>query len=81
MKQITQEMIQASFIFMDPERKENNFELYGMDFMIDSKFNPYLIEVNANPCLETSCPLLERIVPIVVEHSFRLGLDPLFPPP
>ena len=26
------------------------------------------------------CPLLSRIIPNMVEHSFRLGLDPLLPP-
>lgn len=81
MKQITTELIHASFSFLDPQRKNNNFELFGMDFMIDSKFKPYLIEVNANPCLEISCPLLQRIIPILTEHTFRLALDPLFPPP
>lgn len=52
-----------------------------MDFMIDHKFKPYLIEINANPCLEISCPLLERLIPITLEHTFRLALDPLIPPP
>lgn len=52
-----------------------------MDFMIDSKFKPWLIEINSNPCLEISCHLLSRIIPIMVEHSLRLGLDPLILPP
>jgi hypothetical protein len=66
---------------MDPSRKGNNFELFGMDFMIDHKFHPYLIEVNSNPCLEVSCPLLERIIPTLVEQSLKIGLDSLLPPP
>ncbi len=52
-----------------------------MDFMIDHKFKPYLIEINANPCLEISCPLLERLIPITLEHTFRIAIDPLMPPP
>ena len=37
----------------------NQFELLGYDFMIDEEMNVYLIEVNTNPCLDTSpCPLL-----------------------
>jgi hypothetical protein len=31
--------------------------------MIDSNFKPWLIEINSNPCLEISCPLLGRIIP------------------
>lgn len=51
-----------------------------MDFMIDSDFKPWLIEINYNPCLEINCNLLNRIIPVMVENSFRIGLDPLFPP-
>lgn len=39
--------------------------------MIDENFNPWLIEINTNPCLELSCPLLERIVPNLIEQTFR----------
>lgn len=49
--------------------------------MIDEDFHPWLIEINTNPCLELSCPLLGRIIPAMVENALRIGLDPLFPPP
>jgi len=42
-----------------------------MDFMIDDCLKPWLIEINTNPCLELSCPLLERIIPSLVEQVFR----------
>lgn len=65
MKRITSHVLKAGFMFLDPKRNErlskgngSNFQLYGMDFMIDHMFKPYLIEINANPCLEISCPLL-----------------------
>lgn len=48
--------------------------------MLDEEFRLYLIEVNTNPCLEMSCPLLSRIIPEVVDNTFRLVLDPIFPP-
>lgn len=35
------------------------FELFGYDFLIDNEFETWLIEVNTNPCLEESSPLLE----------------------
>jgi hypothetical protein len=81
MREITQHLLRAAFQFIDPQRRQHNFELYGLDFYISSKFRPYLIECNANPCLEINCPILERIIPGAVEHALRLGLDPLFPPP
>jgi hypothetical protein len=59
-----------------------------MDFMIDENYQPWLIEINTNPCLELSCPLLSRLIPSVVENTFkydvllyRICLDPFFPPP
>lgn len=49
--------------------------------MIDANFNVWLIEVNTNPCLELSSKLLARLIPTMVEQSFRLTLDVIFPPP
>ena len=49
--------------------------------MFDDEFKPFLIEVNTNPCLELSCPLLARLIPSMLENSFRIVADPLFPPP
>ncbi len=34
------------------------FELFGYDFIVDSQYETWLIEVNTNPCLEESSPLL-----------------------
>lgn len=39
------------------------FELFGYDFIIDSEFNVWLIEVNTNPCIEESSPLLQMLIP------------------
>lgn len=33
-------------------------EIFGFDFFLDELFNLYLIEVNTNPCIEESSPLL-----------------------
>ena len=49
--------------------------------MIDASFKPWLIEVNTNPCLETSSTTLERVVPRMVDSAFKLTIDLLFPPP
>ncbi len=49
--------------------------------MLDEDFKLSLIEVNTNPCLEISCPLLARIIPEVLDNVFRITLDPLFPSP
>ena len=38
---------------IDVNKKLHCFELFGLDFMIDGNFEVKLLEVNANPCLET----------------------------
>lgn len=42
-----------------------------MDFMIDEDYEPCLIEINTNPCLELSCPLLARLLPSIIEDTFK----------
>jgi tubulin polyglutamylase TTLL1 len=81
MKHFATEAVKATYALLDPARRKNNFELLGLDFMMDEDFEPWLIEVNTNPCLELSCPLLRRIIPAVIENTFKLCIDPLFPPP
>lgn len=48
------------------------FEVFGLDFMLDDELNVWLLEINVNPCLETTSPLLNRIIPNMLENVFRL---------
>lgn len=81
MKKITLDAIRSVFVKISPERLQHNFEIFGLDFMVDNEFRPWLIEVNTNPCLEMSCPLLSRIVPNMIDQALRLTLDVILPPP
>jgi len=71
------------------------FEIFGYDFMIDADFKVWLIEVNTNPCLEESSPILEELLPrmlgnflyfcnisnyIKKDDAFSLTIDKIFPP-
>jgi tubulin--tyrosine ligase/tubulin polyglutamylase TTLL9 len=58
--------------------------------MIDNQGNMWLIEVNTNPCLEESSPLLGKLIPRMLsifllsltseDDAFRLTVDKIFPP-
>ena len=58
-----------------------SFELFGYDYMILQNYQPVLIEVNTNPCLEFVNPLLTNIISTVIEHTIRMTVDKEFPPP
>jgi tubulin monoglycylase TTLL3/8 len=59
--------------------------------MVDDSYKVWLIEVNTNPCLETACPLLSKVIPEMLDNMFklkitnnnlnRITLDVIFPPP
>jgi hypothetical protein len=79
MKEIARTVAQAAHPFLHPVNT-TSFELFGLDFLVDSHFRPWLLEVNTNPCLELSSPLLQTLIPGVVENVLRLAVDPLIPP-
>lgn len=55
------------------------FEIFGYDFIIDSLFNVWLIEINTNPCIEESSPLLKMLIPRMLNDAFKLTIDVIFP--
>ena len=83
MKQIMTDTFRAGHKIVAPSRNllHHTFEIFGYDFMIDEDFKVYLIEVNTNPCLETNCPILSKIITDMVDSGFRIVIDPLYPPP
>jgi len=78
---MTSDCFHAVWSKIDPYKRINTFEVFGLDFMFDEDFKPYLIEVNTNPCLELCSPLLSRLIPNMLENAFKIAADPLFPPP
>lgn len=54
------------------------FELFGLDFIIDEELKVWLIEINENPCIECSSPLLEKLIPRMINDAFKLTIDQIF---
>ena len=53
----------------------NCFEIFGCDFILDEKYKPYLLEINMNPGLEISSPLISKLVPRMVDDALKLTID------
>lgn len=66
---------------LNPKQRQHCFEIFGYDFIIDSELKPWLIEINTNPCLELSSPLLSQLIPRMLEDALSLTVDMLFPCP
>ena len=82
METIMKYTIDAAHARLNPKKRQACFELLGFDFMLDADLRVDLIEINSNPCLETwSCPLLENLIPKLVDDVLRVGLDQILPPP
>lgn len=43
--------IKSTIDSLGTEHPSSVFELFGLDFMIDHNFKPWLIEVNTNPSI------------------------------
>lgn len=81
MNKMTTDVFRACHGKLDPKRRLHCMEVFGLDFMIDDEFKPYLIEVNTNPSLDLSSPLLARLIPTMLENALKIALDPIFLPP
>ena len=63
---------------INPLDRKYSFEIFGFDFMLDCDFVPFLLEVNTNPGLEESSPLIKMLVPRMIDDALRLTLDKEF---
>ena len=72
-------MESVKYLINEKERK-NCFELFGYDFIFDQNFNPYLLEINTNPGLEESSPLLKKIIPRMIDDLLKLTIDKIIKP-
>lgn len=51
MRSVGEKVVRSTYWKIDKGKKVNGFELFGLDFLVDKDFTPWLLEVNTNPCL------------------------------
>ena len=54
------------------------FEIFGYDFILDNDFRPWILEINNNPGLGISSPVIEKLVPRMLDDALRLTIDKVF---
>ena len=54
------------------------FEIFGYDFILDKDFKLWILEINNNPGLGISSPLIEKLIPRMIDDAFRLTIDKVF---
>ena len=77
-KEIIKLTMRSAKYKINKSRRNYQFEIFGYDFMMDSEFNLFLIEINTNPGLEESSPWIKLIVPRMLDDALRLTIDHLF---
>ena len=58
--------------------RNNCFEIFGYDFILDINYRPFLLEINTNPGYEESSPLIKMLVPRMIDDAMKLTIDKEF---
>lgn len=56
----------------NPTNRNNCFELYGFDILVDAHFKPWVLEVNVLPSLSSSSPFDKRIKTMAICDTLTL---------
>jgi len=78
---LTYHLFSATFDLLNRNNRKYCMQMFGLDFMVDSLQKVYLIEANAGPSLEESCPYLSQLLTRALSDLFSCTLDVLFKPP
>lgn len=57
------------------QNRRNSFELLGLDMMVDSQFEIFLLEINASPSMECGTSVTRDIVPRLTRDLVELIFD------
>ena len=59
-------------LLKNPTSRNNCFELYGFDVIVDANLKPWVLEVNVMPSLSSSSPFDKRIKTMLICDALTL---------
>ena len=80
MKDIAIDVYLAAKHIFNKYKRENIFELFGFDFMIDEDFRIWLIECNTNPYFGIPNKFIADLLPRMISEMFEIVVDTVYPP-
>lgn len=57
------------------QNRKGSFDVYGLDFVLDTELNAWLLEINASPSMEHSTPITARMCQEVAEDTMKVVVD------
>merc|ERR1711959_58703 len=72
MKKIMHSVFDAAKPGLEPAKGQ--FELFGLDFVLDEQLKPWLIEVNTNPAMWTNCSVTTELMPKLVASTLDAAI-------
>lgn len=57
------------------DNRKSSFEFFGYDYMVDTDFRVWLIEVNSSPSMDQGTPTTEYLVQKVLADLPKVVLD------
>lgn len=70
----------ASKNILNPKKRNNCFELFGYDFLIDEDLRTWLIEINTNPYFGLPNAFINDLLPKMIHDMLNIILDSRFCP-
>lgn len=80
MKSLMADAVRSVTHVLNPRLIDHCFEVFGFDFMVDSNYRVWLIEVNTNPCLDMCNSYLSCLIQNMLADTLRLTVDRFCPP-
>jgi tubulin monoglycylase TTLL3/8 len=57
------------------DTRKGSVELFGYDMMVDEDCNPWLIEINSSPTMESSTPITHDLCHNVMRDTVKVMVD------